>query len=199
MKGLEADVTRDRQGRIDLQRLLTVSAPPAAKPMEATPVQKKPAQGSAGVSAASSAATPAGRAGALQLALGELDISGAAVRYTDLQPAGPLAAGIDKFDATLRKLTLDTGARRVGIGEIVSGSANFQVRHDKPEAAGIPGGAGQVRAGQLCRRRGRSGRKARRRRLMSSVSTVSPSTTGRPGWKIAARRSRRPPCWRRLR
>ncbi|HCY64859.1 MAG TPA: hypothetical protein DHV59_18975 [Oxalobacteraceae bacterium] len=135
VKGLEADVTRDRQGRIDLQRLLAVSAPAAVakgeksaeeKPAEAKATEEKPAQGKAG-----NPANP----DALQLALGELDISGAALRYADLQPAGPLTAGIDKFDATLRKLTLDTGARRVGIGEIVSGSANFQLRHDKPEAS----------------------------------------------------------------
>jgi len=127
LKGLEADVLRDRQGRIDLQRLLAVSAPaaPATKPPAAT-------------SSPTPADAPATQAAALHIALGELDVSGAALRYTDQKPAGPLAAGVDKFDATLRKLAVDTGARRVSIGEVVSRSANFQLRHDKPEAPPSP-------------------------------------------------------------
>ncbi|RJG02412.1 DUF748 domain-containing protein [Noviherbaspirillum sedimenti] len=118
LNGLDAEVNRDRQGRIDVQRLLAVPTSALA------PAPVKP----------SVAASPAAKSAPMRVMLGELAIRGAALRYTDQQPAAPLAAGVEKFDATLHKLALDTGTRRVDIAEIVSGSAGFQVRHDKLEA-----------------------------------------------------------------
>ena len=126
LKGLEADVTRDRQGRLDLQRLLAVSAS-ASSPVSARAVAANP-DAPAVVRSASQPATTS-------LTLGELEISGATLRYTDQKPSSPLNAGIEKFDATLRKLQIDTGKKRVDIGEVISRSASLQLRHDKPEAA----------------------------------------------------------------
>ncbi|QAU32689.1 DUF748 domain-containing protein [Janthinobacterium sp. 17J80-10] len=135
LKGLEAEVTRDRQGRLDLQRLLAVSAP-APSPAEARANAARP-----DAPAVAAAAQSPAQSAAPSVMLGELQISGAMLRYTDQKPASPLAAGIEKFDATLRKLQLDTGKKSVSIGEVVSGSASLQLRHDKPEASAQPAAA----------------------------------------------------------
>lgn len=136
LKGLEADVTRDRQGRIDVQRLLAVAVPtPSPAGANAKAVKSAGADAPAGDATEQPPAQSAAQVAAPSVTLGELQISGATLRYTDQKPASPLAAGIEKFDATLRKLQVDTGKKRVSIGEVVSGSASLQLRHDKPEAS----------------------------------------------------------------
>ena len=114
LTGLDADVTRDAKGRLSLLRLL-------------------PGAGVAGPAPAS--ASPATAASAVPtIALGELAINGAAVRYRDEQPNRPLDAGVEKFDLALRKVTLDPGRKSMHIGEVASGSAAFLLRHEKPAA-----------------------------------------------------------------
>jgi hypothetical protein len=113
LNGLEADVNRDRDHQLNLMRLLPASAPGAR-----------------------SASTPAKESSPLHLALGELQIRGATVRYTDQQPARSMRAGVEKFELALRKVAVDTGKRTVTVGEVTSGSAEFLVRHDKLEAQG---------------------------------------------------------------
>ncbi len=125
LNGLEASVTRDRAGLLSLQRLM---GPPRAGPASAAPNEPVPA-------AAPAAAVVKPAAVAPSFALGELVIRGAVLRYTDEQAASPKHASVEKFDATLRKLTLDTAGKRVNIGEVASNSANFVLRQDKPSAA----------------------------------------------------------------
>jgi hypothetical protein len=105
LNGLEADVARDRDGQLSVLRLLPASA---AKPGTAT-------------------AAP-------QLALGELEIRAASLRYKDENASHPMQAGVEKLDLALRKLAIDTNKRTVSVGEVASGSANFLLRQDKPTA-----------------------------------------------------------------
>ncbi|WP_238552224.1 DUF748 domain-containing protein [Herminiimonas sp. CN] len=118
LSGLEADVSRDRNGRLNLLRLLAPPAPlTAVKPLAASTATAKPAST------------------ALQFMLGELDIRGAALRYSDEQPASPLHAGVEKLDMAIRKVVLDMDQRTVNVSEIASDSANFLLRQDKPATA----------------------------------------------------------------
>jgi hypothetical protein len=117
LTGLEADVTRDGKGQLSLLRLL-------------------PAAGAPGPAAAP--ASPATAASAVPtIALGELAINGAALRYRDEQSDRPLYAGVEKFDLALRKVALDPRKKSVRIGEVASGSAAFLLRHEKPATAAV--------------------------------------------------------------
>lgn len=118
LNGLKADVSRDRDGQLNLLRLLAPPAPvAAAKPLAASTEAARPAST------------------ALQFTLGELDIRGAALRYSDEQPASPLHAGVERLDLTIRKVVLDIGQRIVDVSEVASDSANFLLLQDKPATA----------------------------------------------------------------
>jgi hypothetical protein len=117
LTGLNADVTRDGKGRLSLLRLLPGAGATGSAPASATP-------------ATAASAVPT-------MALGELVIRGAALRYRDEQPNQPLDAGVEKFDLALRKVTLDPGRKSVHIGEVASGSAAFLLRHEKPATAAV--------------------------------------------------------------
>ncbi|MEO8407312.1 MAG: DUF748 domain-containing protein, partial [Oxalobacteraceae bacterium] len=130
INGLEADVTRSRDGRLSLAGLLPASS--ATAPV--APTAKAPS-------------------GALRFALGEVEIRGAALRYTDQQAARPMRAKIEKLDATLHRIALDTGARTVTIDALRSGSAGFELLQGKPLPGAVatistvhPGVALQTRA-----------------------------------------------------
>ena len=125
INGLQADVTRSRDGRLSLAGLLPPSAP-------AAPTTPKPAP------AVVPAAKP--RAESLRFVLGEVEIRDAALRYTDAQAAAPMRATLEKFDATLHKIALDTGKRSVTIDALRSGSADFALLQGKsfPIAAAAP-------------------------------------------------------------
>ena len=106
--GLETDLTRGRDGQLNVQHLLPPSSPATA------PAATKPA------------------ATALNLALAELAIHGAKLRYTDEYAARPVHAAVEKFDLAVRKLALDTGKKTLTVGEVASGSADFMAHLDKP-------------------------------------------------------------------
>jgi hypothetical protein len=107
LNGLEANVKRGPDKQLNLMRLL----PPASN--------------------AKAAPDPAAGSRPLRFTLGEVELRGAAVRYTDEQPSRSMHAGVEKFGLALRKVAVDTGKRTVTIGEVKSGSGDFLVRHDK--------------------------------------------------------------------
>jgi len=122
INGLQADVTRSRDGRLSLAGLLPPSAPATPAHMPAIAPAAKP------------------HAESLRFALGEVEIRDAALRYTDAQAAVPMRVTLEKFDATLHKIALDTGKRSVTIDALRSGSADFALLQGKslPIAAAAP-------------------------------------------------------------
>ncbi len=110
LNGLEADLTRGRDGQLNLQHLLPA---PASKP----------------------AAKPASPSAPLRIVLDELDIHNGAVRYADDAVARPMRAGVEKFALKLQKLAVDTGKKTVSIGDVVSNNAALFLRQGKPGAA----------------------------------------------------------------
>jgi hypothetical protein len=111
VNGLTAELARESDGRLSLEHLLPPTTPAA------TPA---------------AAAKPGAASAVPQLALGELAIRGASLRYTDANSAHPLQAEVEKLDLSLRKLGVDAGKRSVSIGEILSGNAGLLLRQDKP-------------------------------------------------------------------
>jgi len=109
--GLQADVSRAPDGRLNLASLVPTSEPASQKPAE------KPL--------------------ALRLALGELAVRGAALRYADEHSAHPMRISADKLDLVLRKFALDTRKQSVDIGEIASASADVLVNRNLPPATGV--------------------------------------------------------------
>jgi uncharacterized protein involved in outer membrane biogenesis len=103
--GLQADVTRDRGGQLNLLRLLPPSGP---------------------------AATPATEPAALRLAVEEVQLRDASVRYTDENAARPMHASLQKLNVSVRKVAVDTGVKTVTVGEVNSGGADFLLRQNKP-------------------------------------------------------------------
>ncbi|HYD59840.1 MAG TPA: DUF748 domain-containing protein [Noviherbaspirillum sp.] len=97
--GLQADVSRDADGQLNVAKLLP--------PSEAR--QKK----------------DAGNPAAFRLSLGELLVRGAALRYADEHSSAPLRASADKLDLAVRKVALDTKKRSVDVGELVSSNAQI--------------------------------------------------------------------------
>ncbi|HJW57749.1 MAG TPA: DUF748 domain-containing protein [Burkholderiaceae bacterium] len=109
LNGLDAEVVRERDGQLGVAHLL-----PAA-------------------TQASAPAAPSGAA-APRFALGELEIRGASVRYTDQSAPHPMQAGVEKLDLALRKVAIDTSKRTISVGEVMSNSASALLRQDKPSA-----------------------------------------------------------------
>ncbi|HJV79542.1 DUF748 domain-containing protein [Noviherbaspirillum sp.] len=115
LKGLEADMARDRDGQLSLLQLLPASAPSSASSSRVE--TGKPMPG---------------------IALGELEIRDASLRYTDEHASRPTHAGVEKLDLMLRKMAVDINQRVVSVGEVRSGSAGFLLRQDKPGAPAAP-------------------------------------------------------------
>lgn len=128
LQGVQAALSREQDGRLNVQALL-----PATAASTAAPKRDK---------------APAGP----RIALGELDIRNAALSFSDTYSAHPIQAGVEKLDLTVRKLAIDTGKKTVSVGEIDSGSAGVLFRENKPgtQAASAPaspapsGGAADV-------------------------------------------------------
>ncbi|MES2260121.1 MAG: DUF748 domain-containing protein [Pseudomonadota bacterium] len=131
LEGLQADVSRDRNGVLNLDQLM---APERAAPVAVKPGAKPaaPAVASAVPSSANTAssAVTAAPSAAQHWTLKELDIRNAALRYAD--PAQ--RAVVEKFDLSVRDLAADTGKKTVTIGDIASSSANI-VLHQGAQAA----------------------------------------------------------------
>lgn len=99
LDGLDAVVQRDAAGALNLERLL-----PAPSPAAAPVKEKKP-----------EAAT--------LVAVGEVALRNAALRYGDATPYTALNAGVQRFDLDVRGIAVDTGKRTVAVAEAVSGRA----------------------------------------------------------------------------
>jgi hypothetical protein len=109
LDGLQADVARDEDGRLSVSKLLPSFATTAASP-----------------------AKPAAKLAGISLTLGELAIRGATLRYADEHSVQPMRASVEKLDALVRKVSLDTRARTLNIGEMVSGNANVLFDRNLP-------------------------------------------------------------------
>jgi uncharacterized protein involved in outer membrane biogenesis len=107
LDGLDADLVRGRDGRLNVETLLAQPAAPAA-----------PAK------AATASAAP-------YMSLKALDISNAAVRYTD----GGMRAGVDKFALAVRDIKADLGKNTIAIASLASDSAGIDYRHAKTQPA----------------------------------------------------------------
>ena len=108
--GLDAQLARGGDGRLNVEHVFAASAPRAPAP------SSKPAP--------------------LHVALDELEIRNGAVRFTDAQSPRALQAGLEKVGLKVRKLAVDTGRKTVDIGEIVSDEGAFFLRHGTPAAQG---------------------------------------------------------------
>ena len=104
LDGLQADLTRDADGALNLAGLL-------------------PAAGNAGSAGGSAAARKT--SSGFRLTLDEFALRGAALRYSD----AAAQTSVERLDAGLRKLALDTGKRSVQVGEIASGRADIAIEH----------------------------------------------------------------------
>lgn len=126
LDGMSADLSRDRGGQLNLQRLVqTETQSPVA---------------SASTNAASAAGQPtatrdAAAASSMQLVLDQLEIRNASVRYADQQARQPMRAEVEKFELTLDRASLDSAKRKLTIGEISSNKASFLLAMDKSLAA----------------------------------------------------------------
>ncbi|MGO4376655.1 DUF748 domain-containing protein [Pseudoduganella sp. RAF19] len=114
--GLELAMQRGRNGKLDLAELLS---PPAA----AVPAP-----------AAAPAPAPKAAPSAVQVALKELAVHDAAVRYVD----DPMQAGVRKLNLTVRDLAADIGKNTIAVGAIASDSAEIDYRQGRRTAAAAP-------------------------------------------------------------
>jgi len=112
--GLELDIKRSKDGKLNLDQLAPAAAPeaapapaPAPKPASAGPV----------------------------VVLKELAISGAALRYADDTPQGNLQADLAKFGLQVQDITFDGGKRTLDVASVTSNSAEIDVRQGKQAAA----------------------------------------------------------------
>jgi flagellar motor protein MotB len=107
--GIAADIARDAKGRLNVDNLLT---PPAAA---AQPVAPKEAKSSAAEKG-------------FGIALAELDIRNAALRYKDGQT---LEAGLDKLNLNAREIRFDSGKKTLSLAEVSSNSATLALEQGK--------------------------------------------------------------------
>ncbi len=131
INGVEADISRNANGQLNFENLLTPPAPSKTTASSPTPAQAPAAP-------ATPAAAPAKPAGAFTLALGELDISNAALRYSDPQGERPVLASIEKFNLAVRKVEVDTGKKAVVVDEVSSDHAGFDLQQGKSRSNAAP-------------------------------------------------------------
>lgn len=126
LDGMSADVSRDRGGQLNLQRLLQAEAqsPAVPAPTKAASAAGQPA-----------ATREAAAAASMQLVLDKLEIRNASVRYADQQAPQPMRAEVEKFELTLDHANLDSAKRKLTIGEVSSNNAAFLLAMDKGPAA----------------------------------------------------------------
>jgi len=132
--GLELNVDKDARGGLNLEML----APPAPSAPESAPV-------------AAAAAEPAPGGPALRVAIGQIALKDAALRYVDHESSLPLNVSIEQFDLGVGDTALDPQAQRLAIGRINSGSARFRV---------LQGAAGPATAAGATARANRATREA---------------------------------------
>ncbi len=127
--GLDIDVKRSKDGKLNLAQLVPAAAP------EAAPAAPAPA---------APAAKPAGPV----VLLKELTVNGAGVRYADDTPQGNLRAELAKFGMSVQDIAFDSGKRTLDIAAVTSGSAEIDVHQGKLPAAAAPAKATAKPAGE---------------------------------------------------
>ncbi|HEV7856899.1 MAG TPA: DUF748 domain-containing protein, partial [Herminiimonas sp.] len=113
--GIEADIARSAKGQFNFDNLLT---PPNATTAQAASNDQP-------------AAKTDGKPGPL-IALAELNIRNAALRYADAQTTQPLNADLKKFNLTARAITFDSTKKTIGVQDVSSDSAALALQHGKP-------------------------------------------------------------------
>lgn len=138
LDGLDGALLRSADGTLDLDRLMPASAP-AASTAPANPA--KAAEKSSTV-----------------VAIKEVAIRDAALRYADATPQGAMKAGLQRFALDVHDIAIDTGKRTVAVGEVVSDSAALTYAQGKrveapaqAPAAPVPGAGKpyQVQVGKM--------------------------------------------------
>lgn len=107
--GLELDVLRSKDGKLNLAQLAP-TAPEAAAPAKAP--------------------APAPKSGPI-VVLKELNVSGAALRYADETPQAALRADLAKFGLRVQDIAFDGGKRTLDIAAVTSDSAEINVHQGK--------------------------------------------------------------------
>jgi uncharacterized protein involved in outer membrane biogenesis len=121
INGIAADIARNAKGQFNFDNLLTPPAP--SKPSAPT---------------STAAATPATKTDSKPgptIALAELAISNAALRYVDAQAAQPMNLDLQKFNLAVHGISLDSGKKLIAIDSINSDSAALALQHGKPRNA----------------------------------------------------------------
>jgi hypothetical protein len=112
--GLDVSVVKDGNGRLNLQALFPPDASPAAG------------------SGPERASVPAGAG--VRLAIGQIALTDAALRFSDRDPAHPLDAAVEQLDLGIGDTAFDLQQRRLGIARIDSISARFRLRQGRAES-----------------------------------------------------------------
>jgi len=129
--GLDLDVKRSKDGKLNLAQLAPAAAP------EASPA----------VPAATAPATKPAGTGPVVL-LKELTINGAALRYADDTPQGKLRAELAKFGLTVQDIAFDGAKHTLDIASVASSSADIDVHQGKLPASSAPAKAPAKPAGE---------------------------------------------------
>ncbi len=116
--GLDLNVIKDGHGGLNLQLL----APPDSR----RPQQPPRADGA---DASSAPGAPA-----FHVAVGQIALKDATLRFSDRSAARPLEAAVEQFDLRIADAALDLQARRLAVGQIDSGSARFRMQQGRTEA-----------------------------------------------------------------
>lgn len=133
--GLELDVLRSKDGKLNLDQLAP-TAPEAAAPAKAP--------------------APAPKSGPI-VVLKELNVSGAGLRYADETPQAALRADLAKFGLRVQDIAFDGGKRTLDIAAVTSDSAEINIHQGKtsgraPAKASAPASDAaplQVKLGKL--------------------------------------------------
>ncbi|RZI44694.1 DUF748 domain-containing protein [Herbaspirillum sp. HC18] len=124
LDGLRADVSRAEDGTLSVNRLLPLSS--AADAQSAKRDEK-----------------PAG----INVAIGEIAVRDATLRYADEHAAQPMRASVEKLDTTVRKLSFDMRKGALRIDEVASGNADVMLnRNFPPKTASAPAEAARPEA-----------------------------------------------------
>ncbi|WP_147376845.1 DUF748 domain-containing protein [Noviherbaspirillum saxi] len=113
LRGAQAEARRGPDGKASWQRLM-----PAAAASPATSTRKATS-----------------RQAGTQVSIDEVDIQDVSLRYSDAQPSRPMQAEVDKFNVSVRKVSIDTEKKLVSVAEVRSDSANVLMRLDKATKA----------------------------------------------------------------
>lgn len=127
--GLDLDVKRSKDGKLNLAQLAPAAAPDATSAAPAAPAAKPAATGPV-------------------VLLKELTVNGAGLRYADDTAQGNLRAELAKFGLTVQDIAFDSAKRTLDIASVSSSSAEIDVHQGKVAAAPAPSKAPAAPAGE---------------------------------------------------